>query len=108
MSVRALSDVMAEYPSFEVARFVPPSVRGRAAPRREHVYYARVVTLYESYLRRRVEFDDATTRAFVSRRPAATGQTLLRRLLDHCLRVGYIGARAVAPAPAALAAGEPR
>jgi thioester reductase-like protein len=100
ISLRALSDVMAEYPSFEVARFVPPtSFTTDALPRREWVYYTRVGALYESYLRRRVEFDDAATRAFLRRRPAASGEALLRRLFDHCLRVGYITAAAVAPEP---------
>jgi thioester reductase-like protein len=91
VSLRELSDVMAEYPSFEVARFVPPaSFSVSALDRRGQLYYKRVGVLYESYLRRRVEFDDANARAFMGRRPPSTGKATLRKLFDHCLDSRYI------------------
>ncbi|MCX5001260.1 SDR family oxidoreductase [Streptomyces sp. NBC_00638] len=95
LTLRDMSDVLAEYPSFHVPRFVPPSAFSAAAlPDRERPYYDRVVSLYATYFRRRVHFDDTHAAAF-SRRPAPSGgRPYLRRLLDHCLATGYLG-----PAP---------
>ncbi|AKJ15544.1 hypothetical protein ABB07_37430 [Streptomyces incarnatus] len=95
LTLRDFSDVLAEYPSFHVPRFVPPSAfRAADLPERERPYYHRVISLYETYFRRRVHFDDAQATVF-SHRPAPTGgRPYLRRLLDHCLTTGYLG-----PAP---------
>jgi thioester reductase-like protein len=95
LTLRDFSDVLAEYPSFHVPRFVPPSAFSAGAlSDRERPYYDRVIALYETYFRRRVHFDDTQAAAFV-RRPAATGaRPYLRRLLDDCLTTGYLG-----PAP---------
>lgn len=93
LTLRDFSDVLAEYPSFQVPRFVPPSVFSASAlPDRERPYYDRVIALYDTYFRRRVRFDDARATAFAGRRPSTRGRTYLRRLLDHCLRTGYLGA----------------
>ncbi|MGX4687778.1 SDR family oxidoreductase [Streptomyces sp. JNUCC 63] len=92
LTLRDFSDVLAEYPSFEVPRFVPPSAFSASAlPGRERPYYDRVIALYDTYFRRRVHFDDARATAFNGRRAPTRGRTHLRRLLDHCLRVGYLG-----------------
>ncbi|WP_406369039.1 SDR family oxidoreductase [Streptomyces sp. NBC_00647] len=95
LTLRDMSDVLAEYPSLQVPRFVPPSAFSASAlPDRERPYYDRVVSLYAPYFRRRVHFDDTHAAAF-SRRPAPSrGRPYLRRLLDHCLATGYLG-----PAP---------
>ncbi|MEU5592868.1 SDR family oxidoreductase [Streptomyces sp. NPDC020298] len=95
LTLRDFSDVLAEYPSFQVPRFVPPSAFSASAlPDRERPYYDRVISLHDTYFRRRVHFDDTQAAAF-SRRPAPTrGRPYLRRLLDHCLTTGYLG-----PAP---------
>jgi thioester reductase-like protein len=95
LTLRDMSDVLAEYPSFHVPRFVPPSAfSAPALPGRERPYYDRVVSLYDPYFRRRVRFDATHAEAF-GRRPAASGgRPYLRRLLDHCLAIGYLG-----PAP---------
>ncbi|MER5468228.1 SDR family oxidoreductase [Streptomyces sp. NPDC002935] len=95
LTLRDISDVLAEYPSLQVPRFVPPSAFSASAlPDRERPYYDRVVSLYDTYFRRRVRFDDTQAAAF-GRRPApAGGRPYLRRLLDHCLATGYLG-----PAP---------
>ncbi|MFI1016089.1 SDR family oxidoreductase [Streptomyces sp. NPDC020965] len=92
LTLRDFSDVMAEYPSFHVPRFVPPtSFDARRLPPRERPYYERVVALYESYFRRRMTFDDSHTAALGAPRPG-NGQDLLRGLIDHCLDAGYLGA----------------
>ncbi|MFK4145263.1 SDR family oxidoreductase [Streptomyces sp. NPDC004065] len=92
VTLKDFSDVLAEYPSFRVPRFVPPSAFSAAAlPQRERPYYERVIALYGTYFRRRVHFDDARAAAFAGRPSAPRGRTHLRRLLDHCLRAGYLG-----------------
>ncbi|KUN76091.1 hypothetical protein AQJ66_35115 [Streptomyces bungoensis] len=92
LTLRDVSDVLAEYPSFQVPRFVPPSAfRATALPDRERPYYDRVISLYDTYFRRRVHFD-ATRAAAFGHPPAPTGaRPYLRRLLDHCLTTGYLG-----------------
>ncbi|MGW3202195.1 SDR family oxidoreductase [Streptomyces sp. NPDC001118] len=93
LTLRDFSDVLAEYPSFQVARFVPPSAFSASAlPDRERPYYDRVVSLYDTYFRRRIHFDDTHAAAFSGRPAYAGGRPYLRRLLDHCLKVGYLGA----------------
>ncbi|MEU1519962.1 SDR family oxidoreductase [Streptomyces sp. NPDC005811] len=93
LTLRDFSDVLAEYPSFQVARFVPPSAFSPSAlPDRERPYYDRVISLYDTYFRRRIRFDDSRAAAFSGRPAYAGGRPYLRRLLDHCLKVGYLGA----------------
>ncbi|MER7878326.1 SDR family oxidoreductase [Streptomyces solisilvae] len=92
LTLRDFSDVMAEYPPFHVPRFIPPtSFDTQRLPRRERVYYERVMTLYESYFRRRMRFDDSHTAGLVTRRPPGDGQDFLRTLIDNCLETGYLG-----------------
>ncbi|MCW7941452.1 hypothetical protein AAW14_04665 [Streptomyces hygroscopicus] len=95
LTLREFSDVLAEYPSFQVPRFVPPSAFSVSAlSDRERPYYDRVISLYDTYFRRRIHFDDTQVAAF-SEGPAPTGgRPYLRRLLDHCLRTGYLGGAA--------------
>ncbi|MEU7632299.1 SDR family oxidoreductase [Nocardia sp. NPDC049220] len=92
LSLREVSDVLAEYPSFEVARFVPEatfSERDLGAIERE--YYQRIGSLYTSYFRRRLVFDTTRAEVLLGRRSPATGKDYLRLLLDHCLESGYLG-----------------
>ncbi|MFI1161303.1 SDR family oxidoreductase [Streptomyces sioyaensis] len=92
LTLRDFSDVMAEYPPFQVPRFVPPtSFDAQRLSRRERLYYERVMTLYESYFQRRMSFDASHTADLTTRRPPEDGQDFLRRLFDHCLESGYLG-----------------
>ncbi|MFI0961046.1 SDR family oxidoreductase [Streptomyces sp. NPDC021080] len=92
LTLRDMSDVLAEYPSFHVPRFIPPSAfSARALPGRERPYYDRVVSLYAPYFRRRVRFDATRAEAFGHRPPTTGAHSYLRRLLDHCLATGYLG-----------------
>lgn len=94
VTLRELSDLLAEHPSLRVPRFVPPDAfQSDALPPSQHRLYERVGSLYEPYLRRRVCFDDMGTRAFSRARPTVSGRAHMRRLLEHCLRVGYLGVR---------------
>ncbi|MFJ6835588.1 SDR family oxidoreductase [Streptomyces sp. NPDC091209] len=92
LTLRDMSDVLAEYPAFHVPRFVPPSAfSATALPDRERPYYERIVSLYAPYFRRRVRFDAAHAEVFGHRPAPSGGRPYLRRLLDHCLATGYLG-----------------
>lgn len=92
LSLREISDVFAEYPSFRVATFVPESAFavGELEPL-EREYFQRIGRLYTSYFARRPNFDTTATRALSGRDCPATGKPYLRLLLDHCLESGYLG-----------------
>ncbi|MBF6273540.1 MULTISPECIES: SDR family oxidoreductase [Nocardia] len=92
LSLRDISDVLAEYPSFHVATFVPEatfSVDDLEPLERE--YFQRIGALYTSYFARRPLFDTTATHALLGRDCPATGKPYLRVLLDHCLESGYLG-----------------
>ncbi|MFD7668742.1 SDR family oxidoreductase [Streptomyces sp. NPDC059788] len=92
LALRDFSDVLAEYPSFHVPRFVPvTSFDAERLPLMERRYYDRIVTLYESYFRRRMKFDGSNTEALGVRRALDDGPDFLRTLINHCLAAGYLG-----------------
>lgn len=92
LRLRDFSDILAEFPSFQVARFVPPaSFDVDRLPESEQLYYRRIMSLYESYLRRRAHFDSTATDGFVTRRRPTRGRPILRRLLGYTLTSGYLG-----------------
>lgn len=96
LNLRDLSDVLAEYPPFHVPDFVPPALWriDQLAPL-ERRYYQSIISLYQSYSLRRTRFSSEEAAKFASCRPTVQAKTHLRRMLDHCLRVGYLGG----PAP---------
>ncbi|MGN2640871.1 SDR family oxidoreductase [Nocardia takedensis] len=92
LSLREISDVLAEYPSFHVATFVPES--GFDADDLDPVeaeYFRRIGSLYTSYFQRRIVFDTTRARLTLGRPIPATGKDYLRLLLDSCLETGYLG-----------------
>ncbi len=92
LTLRELSDVLAEYPSFAVARFVPESgFDVDALGRHEREYYRRVGSLYTSYFVRKLAFSTTGADALLGRPAPASGPDYLRTLLDHCLESGYLG-----------------
>jgi hypothetical protein len=92
LSLREFSDVLAEFPSFSVPRFVAPSAFDpNRLPETERAYHAKVITLYESYFRRRPSFDRAGTDAFLPGSRPAGGPEVLRSLLGYALKAGYLG-----------------
>jgi nucleoside-diphosphate-sugar epimerase len=104
LRLRDFSDILAEFPSFQVAHFVPPaSFDADLLPATEQFYYRRIVSLYDSYLLRRAHFDAAATDGLVPRRRPARGRLILRRALDYMLTSGYLGT-ALPTVSAALAA----
>ncbi len=92
VTLREVSDVFAEYPSFEVARFVPRSsfaVDDLGPIERE--YYLRIGVQYAEYFTGRRHFDTTATRELMGSTPPDSGADHLRSLLDECLRVGFLG-----------------
>jgi nucleoside-diphosphate-sugar epimerase len=107
LTLRAIGEVAAEYPSFQVPRFVPTSsfdIRDLDAFERR--YYQRVVQPYESYIARKTAFSNSQAVRFLGRAPAVRGKALVRRLLDFCIRSRFLGdplpgpAEFVTPRPA--------
>lgn len=63
VSLSTLSDVLAEYPSFQIADFVPPSTFSvDQLDEIERGYFEKIGSLYASYLVRRLQFDSSNTR----------------------------------------------
>ncbi|MFI6998942.1 SDR family oxidoreductase [Nocardia sp. NPDC050175] len=92
LSLREVSDVLAEYPSFEVATFVPAATfREDDLGAIEREYYRRIGSLYTSYFERRLAFDTANAEVLLGKPPPSTGKEHLRVLLDYCLESGYLG-----------------
>lgn len=105
VSLQQISDVLAEYPSLQVADFVPPTTFSvEDLDVIERGYFQKVGSLYTSYLVRRLAFDSANTRARLGLTPPPTGPGYVRKVLDSCLRTGYLGRpqRSVAEALAIL------
>ena len=93
LTLRELSDVLAEYPSFRVARFVPDSAFDvDALDALERDYFTRVGSLYTSYFRRRITFSTTNAERVLGQTSPDCGADYLRLLLDHCLEVGFLGA----------------
>ncbi len=92
LTLRDCSEVLAEYPSLLMPRFIPPPAfsEQRLTPI-ERAYYTRLVRLYAPYLRRRASFVDDETRRFAAVRHSSQGKPMLRKLLDYCMRVAYLG-----------------
>jgi nucleoside-diphosphate-sugar epimerase len=92
LSLREFSDLLAEFPSFHVPRFVAPSAfDADRLPETERAYHAKLITLYESYFRRRPSFDRTGTDAFLPGSAPVGGSALLRSLLSYAVKAGYLG-----------------
>ena len=97
LSFRQLSDELAAYPQFLMPRFVPrANFKAADLPRHQRPFYDRLISLYDTYFNRRVHFDDTLTRELMGSRRPRSSVVLLRRLLEHCLDVGYLGAKRTA------------
>jgi thioester reductase-like protein len=92
LRLRDVSDILAEFPSFQVPRYVSPLYFDVSQlPSAERAYYTRITSLYESYFQRRIRFDDTAAAGFSSRRRVSQGPAYLRRLIDYAVLTGYLG-----------------
>ena len=88
-----ISRVVAEYPALALPEYVPPAnFSPNSLPSSQRALYERYVRLYEPYLTARTRFDDRNAQR-VCPHPRLSAETLLRRLLDHSMAVGYLGPR---------------
>jgi hypothetical protein len=105
--MRTMSDVLAEYPSFRVPRYVAPATFSPASLGDvERMYWERMLSLYESYFRRRQHFDDTVAAGFRGHRRSTDGPGQLRKIIDYAVRAGYLGSPL--PGVAEALAGVPR
>ncbi|WP_228002266.1 SDR family oxidoreductase [Nocardia australiensis] len=92
LSLREVSDVLAEYPSFEVATFVPAATFAEEDLEPiEREYYRRIGSLYTNYFQRRLSFDTHHADVLLGEPAPPSGKDYLRLLLDFCLESGYLG-----------------
>lgn len=93
VKMRHISDVLAEYPSFHVPRYIAPATFDVSRlPGPEQGYWTRILSLYESYFRRRQHFDDTVAAGFRTHRRLGSGIGHLRLIIDYAVRAGYLGA----------------
>lgn len=79
------------YPQFNAPILVPPDrFDPDALPPLERRLYARVAGLYSSYFQRDPRFDDTRFRAVTGLACPPTGFAYLKRLIDHCIAVGFL------------------
>lgn len=92
VSLRSMSDVVAEYPSLRMADLVPPHTFDLDdLDEIERAYFCKVGSLYTTYLQRRTHFDSTNTQTRLGIEPPPVGAGYLRRILDSCLESGYLG-----------------
>ncbi len=91
--VAAFAAAIGAYAQFHPPALVDPEAFDPAAlPPRERRLYRRVAGLYSSYFQRDPRFDDARFRNVTGLAPPPTGVAYLRRLIDHCIAVGFLPA----------------
>jgi thioester reductase-like protein len=91
VTLRDFSDVLAEYPSLFVPRFVPIyAFDSHLLPIYERRYYERIVRLYESYFLRKVSFCNESTMSITRNIKPLGGKSLLRTLINYCEQVDYL------------------
>lgn len=92
ITTRDLSNILAEYPSFYVPRYISPvKFNIDSLEKQERRYYELVVYPYISYFKRRVEFSNEELKKAIDMPKNIDGITILRRVLNYCLKIGYVG-----------------
>jgi thioester reductase-like protein len=91
LMLQDFSDVIAEYPSLKVPRFVPPeSFIVDALPTSERRYYRQIVSLFETYFVRQMEFSYDNTARLMNGHLPPPARTFLRRILNYGEKVGFL------------------
>lgn len=89
--VATFAAAIGSYPQFRAPILTPPEEFDPAAlPPFERRLYARVAGLYSSYFQRDPRFDDARFQALTGLACPPTGLPYLKRLIDHCIAVGFL------------------
>lgn len=91
LPIETFTGTIGAYPQFREPELVP---RDSFDPTRlsalERRLFKRVAGLYASYFQRNPHFDDREFRKLVSKRCPPTGEDFIRRLIDHCIVVGFL------------------
>lgn len=93
ITMRDLSNVLAENPHFYVPRYIDPDIfEPDCLSVEEKRYYDLVVKPYITYMKRRIEFSNDDLRKTINMPKSINGVELLRRALNYCISTGYMGA----------------
>jgi thioester reductase-like protein len=85
------SEVLSEYPSLFVPRFVPrANFDLEALPATELRYHKTIIRHYYSYFRRKCTFDQGNILQIMPDVRPRTGKPLLRKLMNYCEGRGYL------------------
>jgi thioester reductase-like protein len=92
ITMRDLSNILAEYPSLFVPRYIAPHIFNvENLPVDEQRYYNLVIRPYATYMKRHLEFSNIELKKAIDMPKNINGATLLRRALNFCVKIGYMG-----------------
>ncbi|QZD91209.1 SDR family oxidoreductase [Qipengyuania aurantiaca] len=93
LPVADFTGAIGAYPHFHEPELVAPEAFDPATlPALERRLFRRVAGLYASYFQRDPHFTDEAFRALTGLSCPPTGQAYIRRLIDHCIEVGFLPA----------------
>jgi nucleoside-diphosphate-sugar epimerase len=93
LAVERFAAAIGSYPHFHQPALVPPEHFDPAAlAPLERRLFRRIAGLYASYFQRDPRFDDSAFRSLTTRACPPTGEAYIRRLIDHCIAVGFLPA----------------
>nr|WP_240048907.1 SDR family oxidoreductase [Parerythrobacter lutipelagi] len=91
LPVEQFTGSIGAYPHFHEPELVAPeNFDPTHLPALERRLFRRVAGLYASYFQRDPHFDDAAFRALTGMECPETGEAYIRRLIDHCIEVGFL------------------
>ena len=95
LPVERFTGAIGAYPHFHEPQLVQPEYFDPSMlPALERRLFRRVAGLYASYFQRDPHFDDSAFRTLTGLQCATTGEPYIRRLIDHCIAVGFLPASA--------------
>lgn len=91
LPVAEFTGAIGEFPQFHEPELVEPRNFDPATlPALERRLFKRVAGLYASYFQRDPHFDNANLREFLGMQCPQTGRAYIRRLIQHCIEVGFL------------------
>lgn len=91
LPVERFTSAIGDYPHFHQPELVAPEAFDPSLlPALERRLFRRVAGLYASYFQRDPHFDDARFRELTGMQCPQTGEAYVRRLIDHCIAVGFL------------------
>ena len=92
LPVERFTSAIGAYPHFHEPELVAPQdFDPTQLPALERRLFRRVAGLYASYFQRDPHFDDSAFREVTGMQCPETGEAYIRRLIDHCIEVGFLG-----------------